>query len=117
METSIFTLAGKEQVSNGVSHGAAITGTREGLGRGNHDKVRPIEVQPRAAEGHPGSPLCRNTLELLGASKDIPGTDPSRVAGTSIPQLRFTDTHACPGPELETHKALSPPFQPLFLLP
>lgn len=62
METSIFTLAGKEQVSNGVSHGAATTGTREGLGRGNHDKGRLIEVQPRAAEGHPGSPLCRSTL-------------------------------------------------------
>lgn len=83
METSIFTLAGKEQVSNGVSHGAATTGTREGLGRGNHDKGRLIEVQPRAAEGHPGSPLCRSTLVLLGVSKDIPGTDPSRVAGIS----------------------------------
>lgn len=58
METSIFTLAGKEQVSSRVSCGAATTGPRKGLGRGCCDKVSVVGAQARAAKGHPGSPLC-----------------------------------------------------------
>lgn len=99
METSIFTLAGKEQVSSRMSRGAATTRPREGLGRGSHDKVS--VAGHGAAEGHPGSPLCCSILVLLGVSKDMPGTDPGSVTGVSIPSsasLTYILVHGHPAP-------------------
>lgn len=118
METSIFTLAGKEQVSNGVSHGAATTGTREGLGWGSHDKVRIVEAQPRAAEGHPVSPLHRSILVQLGASKGVPETDLSRAAGTTLPSSRSrTHTLVLALDQRWRHMKLCPHFSPPSFFP